>query len=729
MCQVCATFSGTDSNVSTSQWHVSGSSVAPPDYNGNSATAGQKALSGDQRIDGLLYGITGGNNNFWTSAITYSFPDNAGDYGVYTSDADENGTSAQNQVFSQFGASQQTVTHFALNADVGPAAQIAFSVEGFTLLGISQAADPNSGNSTMRFANSSDAGTAYAYRPGTYIQAGDSFYGTNASVRNPDEGTYGWMTTLHEIGHALGLKHGHDADTFAGNPTVLPAATDAHEFSLMTYRSYVGAGTAFVSNGTYDFPQTFMMYDIAALQYLYGADFTANSGSTIYKWNPTAGDTLIDGVIAIDMTNVASANRIFATIWDGGGIDTYDLSSYTTNLNIDLQPGGISKFSDVQRANLGNGNFATGNIYNALLFQGNLVSLIENAIGGTGNDTLYGNEGGNVLNGGSGNDVLWGRGGSDLFYGGLGDDTFLVEQAGDVISELFGQGNDVAFIVSVNTYTLPDHVEVGAAFGTSLNIIGNSGNNTLIGNAFNNVLNGADGDDIIFGVAGGNSLIGGIGNDALVSGTGAESMTGGTGNDVYIIGDGDLVFENPGEGTDTVYSSLAVYFMPANLEVGVVNGGTTLIGNAGANTLLGDGNFNILNGLGGSDFMIGGGGGDILIGGDGLDTMQGSTGGDVFWWQAMSEVGDIIQDWVKAEDQLQFTASAFFNFAGAALINGVNFIASTNPFATTANATFLWDTDDTNLFFDPDGNGAAGRVLVVDLQSFTTLDVTDFQFV
>jgi hypothetical protein len=95
----------------------------------------------------------------------------------------------------------------------------------------------------------------------------------------------------------------------------------------------------------------------------------------------------------------------------------------------------------------------------------------------------------------------------------------------------------------------------------------------------------------------------------------------------------------------------------------------------------------------------------------------------------MSELGDMIQDWVKAEDQLQFTASAFFNFAGATLVNGINFIASTNPFATTANATFLWDTDDTNLFFDPDGNGAAGAILVVDLQAFTTLDVTDFQFV
>ena len=349
--------------------------------------------------------------------------------------------------------------------------------------------------------------------------------------------------------------------------------------------------------------------------------------------------------------------------------------------------------------------------------------------GTAGNDTIFALGGDDTVRGLGGNDVLVGGSGNDTMIGGAGDDTYLVGEAGDVITELAGEGNDVVYITDVAGYTLSDHVEVGAAFGSTLNITGNSGANTLIGNSLGNVLSGEGGDDVIYGVAGGNSLFGGAGNDVFVSGTGADGMAGGTGDDVYIIGAGDIVTENPGEGTDTVYSSLATYFMTENVEIGVVNGGTALIGNASNNTLIGDGSFNVLSGLGGSDFLVGGAGGDLLIGGNGLDTMQGNSGGDVFWWTAMSELGDIIQDWVNTEDQLQFTAGAFFNFAGATLIEGINFISSANPFATTANATFLWDSDDTNLFFDPDGNGAAGRILVADFQAFTTLGVSDFQFV
>src|SRR3546814_6954343 len=80
---------------------------------------------------------------------------------------------------------------------------------------------------------------------------------------------------------------------------------------------------------------------IRALQHLYGADFTTNNGNTVYSWNPLNGQTLVDGAVAIS----PGGNRIFATIWDGGGVDTYDLSAYSTNLNIDLRPGQHSTFS------------------------------------------------------------------------------------------------------------------------------------------------------------------------------------------------------------------------------------------------------------------------------------------------------------------------------------------------------------------------------------------------
>src|SRR3546814_1081480 len=72
-----------------------------------------------------------------------------------------------------------------------------------------------------------------------------------------------------------------------------------------------------------------MMDDIRALQHMYGADFTTNNGNTVYSWYPLNGQTLVDGAVAIS----PGGNRIFATIWDGGGVDTYDLSAYSTNLN------------------------------------------------------------------------------------------------------------------------------------------------------------------------------------------------------------------------------------------------------------------------------------------------------------------------------------------------------------------------------------------------------------
>ena len=122
----------------------------------------------------------------------------------------------------------------------------------------------------------------------------------------------------------------------------MPLDTNSMEYSVMTYRSYVGRSGDFgYTNENFGYAQTFMMYDIAALQYMYGADFTTNAGDTVYSWSPTDGTTYVDGNVAID----PGGNRIFETIWDGGGIDTYDLSNYSTDLSLDLNPGYHSVFS------------------------------------------------------------------------------------------------------------------------------------------------------------------------------------------------------------------------------------------------------------------------------------------------------------------------------------------------------------------------------------------------
>src|SRR5262249_4865233 len=154
-------------------------------------------------------------------------------------------------------------------------------------------------------------------------------------------------------------------------------------------------------------PQTYMQDDIAALQFMYGANFTTNSTNSTYTFSTTTGQMFIDGV----GQTAPTGNIIYRTIWDGGGIDTYNLSNYSTSLAIDLNPGAFSNFG-MQVANNrplsspGSASFAPGNIANALLFNGDLRSLIENAIGGSGNDNITGNVADNALSGGAGNDAL-----------------------------------------------------------------------------------------------------------------------------------------------------------------------------------------------------------------------------------------------------------------------------------------------------------------------------------
>lgn len=362
-----------------------------------SATTKSVARSGDQRIDGELAGMK------WAGGtVTYSIPDSKSDYeyaapGFSSLRAD------------QIRAVQATLDADRLTQDPGHAG---FSVEGFTNLDV-DFLGLGSGAGTLRYANSTEAGTAYAYFPANSASGGDSWYGQAGD--HPTVGNYDYFTVIHETGHALGLKHGHETGTYGA----LPHATDSSEYSAMTYRSYVGADGAYVYNGPWDYPQTFMMYDIAALQYMYGADFSTMAGDTVYAWNPGSGTTTVDGRVALQ----PGGNRIFLTIWDGGGIDTYDLSRYDTDLDISLAPGEHSTFATKQLARLdGNGHPASGNVYNALQYKGDARSLIENAIGGSGDDTISGNAAGNGLRGGDGDDVLSGLGGADTLSGGRGAD-------------------------------------------------------------------------------------------------------------------------------------------------------------------------------------------------------------------------------------------------------------------------------------------------------------------
>jgi serralysin len=240
----------------------------------------------------------------------------------------------------------------------------------------------------------------------------------------PRKGNYAYATIAHEIGHALGLEHTHEG-------TVMPQNRDSMEYSIMSYRSYIGASlSSGYTNETWGYSQSLMVYDITAIQHLYGANYATNSSNTPYMWTPT-GRAYINGTLQ----GTAGNNRVFETVWDGGGTDTYDFKQYATALKIDLNPGAWSLTSQAQLAKLSaNGSkLAAGNIANALLYQNDMRSLIENALGGSGNDLISGNAGANSLQGNSGFDHLDGRGGNDRLFGGSGNDTLYGAGGADTL--------------------------------------------------------------------------------------------------------------------------------------------------------------------------------------------------------------------------------------------------------------------------------------------------------
>lgn len=411
------------------------------------ATTGRVGKSGDRLADGVLSGYE------WKGGtLTYAFPDSASDY-AYGPE--------KNNGFFAVNTNIQNAARRVLDTDFGIAADDGFSVEGFTNINISESVDH--ANADIRFSGSSSANpTAYAYYPAADAAfdngiSGDVWFGTDYAVGGvfdtPTVGTYGFATVLHEIGHALGLKHGHKAVGFDKIKTELQGKYDSLEYSVMTYHSYAGVKEKFYTNEQFGYPQSYMMADIRALQHMYGADFSANSGDTTYRWSPANGNTVINNVDAI----APGDNRIFATIWDGNGNDTYDLSLYSTRVVVDLRPGRYSVFSEDQRVDLGafdanpKQHLADGNIYNALLYKKNRDSLIEDAVGGAANDKLIGNAADNQLTGNGGDDTFVFRKKSNadtIFDFGAGDDqinlkSFDIRNFNALVNKMEDLGGDV----------------------------------------------------------------------------------------------------------------------------------------------------------------------------------------------------------------------------------------------------------------------------------------------
>ena len=253
----------------------------------------------------------------------------------------------------------------------------------------------------------------WAYPPGSNSPSTGDIWLNAASIDANDSGwaagSQNYASLLHETGHALGLKHPFE------DGAVLPAALDTRQYSLMAYTpsahglyvSVTNSGNSWTWSAYNIEPSTPMVYDMQAMQYLYGANTSYNTGDTTYSFDP--------------------ATPFFKTLWDAGGNDTISTASFTLSCTIDLRQGHFSSLAIAAGPSAPAGlNWLAPPPVSSYDGTDNLAiafgCVIENATGGSGDDTLQGNSGSNVLNGGAGNDVLIGEGGSDTLIGGGGTD-------------------------------------------------------------------------------------------------------------------------------------------------------------------------------------------------------------------------------------------------------------------------------------------------------------------
>ena len=360
----------------------------------NSISFSYPLSSGYIQVDAILYGTEWGYQIGAGVNLTYSFPG----YSAYWSIASygqNTGTGEPYVNFAPFSSDLQALAISAM-ASWSDVANI-----NFTLV-----PDNNNSAGDIRFgiSTSSSGGAAHAYGPGGFASSGDVWLDPNGIFPS----NYLYETLIHELGHALGLKHSFEAVSF--NSSILPNAVDGYEYTVMSYSAFPGLRGSLVSFN----PTTPMMFDIAAIQYLYGANNNYKNGNDTYTFH--------------------QGQDYFQTIYDSGGVDTIACDASTQGAKIDLRPGGYGSYlgndlvySDATGAKL---QYTTPDIFIYI------STIIENAIGGSAGDTITGNQWDNELTGGGGDDAIDGGDGVDTaIYSGKKSD-YSVTSLNSVVTVL-----------------------------------------------------------------------------------------------------------------------------------------------------------------------------------------------------------------------------------------------------------------------------------------------------
>ncbi len=421
------------------------------------------------------------------------------------------------------------------------------------------------------------------------------------------------------------------------------------------------------------------------------------------------------------------------TLYGGTGNDTYSFlanSALGTDTIIESTTGGtdtinLSGTTSAVNLNLGVTTLQTINSNLKLILSAN--NVIENATGGTGNDSLTGNTLNNTLIGGGGNDRLQGLAGNDTYSflanSALGTDTIIETTTGgtDTIN-LSGTTSAVNLNLGVTTLqTINSNLKlILSANNVIENATGGTGNDSLTGNTLNNTLIGGGGNDTLSGGTG-NDTYSFLANSALGTDTIIESTTGGT-DTINFSGTTVAVNLNLGSNTSQTVNSNLKLILSANNVIENATGGTgndSLTGNTLNNTLIGGDGNDQLQGLEGNDNLQGGNGNDTLTGGTGDDLLWGGLGNDVLTGNAgkdkyqfqgngvfSTSLGvDLITQFEVGQDKIllsKTTFNAVSNNVGQPLTDFA--VVSEDRFVNANNAHIVFSRSTGSLFYNQDGN-------------------------
>ncbi|MEI6213686.1 MAG: M10 family metallopeptidase [Desulfuromonadales bacterium] len=426
-----------------------------------SSNATKVSDSGSLKVDALVEGHKWGGTQGNGVTLTFSFPYVSGG-AVFLGSGGQGDYSKLNENLATYhyglDATEQAAVRSVLQT-WGSVANIKFQEVSDTAAAV--------GDIRVAFtsATSSSGSTStwgWAYAPnGSFPMAGDIWIRSTITSAEWKVGSSNFTHLLHETGHALGLKHPFD------DSPVLPASLDSDQYTLMSYTSHPHSTyRSIITNTdgslTLKFPtitpDTPMVYDIAAIQYMYGANMSYRTGNDLYTFDP---DT-----------------PFFRTIWDAGGNDTISVSNFTKGCIIDLQEGHYSKIT-IEPEPLPSGiKWKTPPQQPTYDGTDNLAiaygCIIENATGGSGNDTLIGNDYNNKLTGGPGNDTLIGGGGIDTAVYSGNRSSYKVTRSGTGMTVSGGgDGSDtLSEIERLAFYDVRVALDLDGGAGTAAKLLG-----------------------------------------------------------------------------------------------------------------------------------------------------------------------------------------------------------------------------------------------------------------